>query len=146
MRTTMQRLGGRWASGILMATLLSTGCTSYLGVHPIQPSFKETVPDLQPTFAWEPAELAGVTYDLGVWAAADKSDKSAMQMVEAYYREGLTTTTHRVEAPLAADTIHTWAVRTRQGETVSDWSRRQTVVFTIITYDKRSGPMRFKTP
>lgn len=141
------RRGGGWRPmWILMVALLSAGCTSYLGVHPIQPGYKETVPDLQPTFAWEPAEEAGVTYDLGVWAAADNADKSALQQVEAYYRQGLTTTSHRIETPLAPGTVHTWAVRTRKGDTVSGWSRRQLVVFTILTYDKRVGPMRFKTP
>jgi hypothetical protein len=104
-----------------------------------------TVDSRQPTLSWEPApgthlaylpfqppppvpflrlpaeRLAGVTYDLRIWPFLP------VGAVPVYRRDAIYGTSHRVEAPLAADTVHCWSIRARfrreDGRpAVSEWS------------------------
>ena len=61
---------------------------------------------------------------------------------EAYYREGLTEATHKVEIPLKPKTKYLWSIRTRKGDAVSAWSTGKIGLTT-----KHSGWFfGFKTP
>jgi hypothetical protein len=98
-------------------------------------SFIRDVDSLQPTFRWETfprpedleADRAGrlaaarnQTYELRIWRCEDNFPSELV-----YARSGLTEPVHRVETPLAPDTLYLWTIRARfelNGEPrVTEW-------------------------
>jgi len=126
---------------ILLVTALSA-CTLYNSfniLEPYYPSPGVTVETFQPTFNWEQSSDS-VSYDLIIWEGTEIRER-------AYYREGISDTKYTLEIPLKPNTEYSWAVRTRKGSDVSQWSSYNKVTFWGLgstTY--RNLPLRFKTP
>ena len=132
------------------------GCTSHQGLKPLMPEFGSVTDSLQPTIRWEAAQGDSITYDLIIYVEGNDIEP-------AYYREGLTNTSHTVEAPLKPHTRYSWSVRSRNNKTiqhadkaphssdettkdVSEWTRQETTVFTGVSYHRRLNLISFTTP
>jgi hypothetical protein len=102
-----------------LALALFSGCAT--------PDLSQNVPlttvgTLQPTLAWSPVKKPGVSYDLIICAGVDSHDGFWVPGKTAYYRQGITTTTHTVDQPLSPGTVYVWSVRTRSGDRTSKWA------------------------
>ena len=98
------------------------GCWStYPGLRPLEPEPGTTIETLQPTLRWEPAEEAGVTYDVRVEEALNSQAYRNPNDVP-FYKEGLQTSACVVEPPLKPGRRYLWAVRVRKGSEVTAWS------------------------
>jgi hypothetical protein len=113
-------------------------CTSYEGLRIVEPAYQETVTTLRPTLRWDAVPGKNLTYDVVLYEGED--------IAPVYQREGLGGTTHRVEQDLKPGTRYRWSVRTRQGDSVSEWSQHQTQVFTGVSYHSRKRMPEFTTP
>jgi len=115
-----------------------SGCTSHKGLRIVYPEYNDTIADLQPTLQWEAIPGSSVTYDLVVYEFEEENP--------VYYKEGLKDATHKIEKELKPNTLYRWSVRSRKGSDVSEWTKRETQVFTGISYHRRVKYMRFSTP
>lgn len=131
--------------GVVVAATLAflAGCTSYIGLQPVQPLHGDTVTDLHPTFSWHAAEGTNVTYDLVVHEVEGRGEEATGKQV--YYREGLAGTQHRMETALAPGKRYTWSVRARRGSEVDAWLVREYTLRTIIYDRTEKGPLLLKT-
>jgi len=91
------------------------------------PEWRVTVPvttvrTLQPAFAWTPSKESGVSYDLIICVGIADPRGFWVPGKTAYYRQGITTTTHTLDQPLSPDTVYVWSVRTRSGNRTSRWA------------------------
>jgi hypothetical protein len=97
-------------------------CSTHQGITPVQPEvghYSPTVVEsLYPTFRWQPLGEPETQYDLAIFEvpASGQPGKSI------YYREGLKETQHKTEESLKPNTNYYWSVRSRRGDSVSDWS------------------------
>lgn len=116
---------------------------------PLQIEPTPKVRALQPTFRWAGVDDDSITYDLIVyrmnnlsWNTTDRLNGRdlpdiALNTARAfeqigqhddpekpfvYYREGLSSTSHRIESPLAPATDYLWSIRTRKDDRMSPWS------------------------
>ncbi len=122
----------------LYGLLSISGCTSFKGVEIIAPEYDQTVSELQPTLQWKAAPGNDVTYDLIMYKGAEINP--------VYYQEGLTETSHSVKKELKPGTWYRWSVRSRIDGNESEWSKKETRIFTGVSYHQRSVFMRFLTP
>ena len=133
-----------------VATLGTTGCVSYTGVRPTNPGHEQTVDDLQPVIRWKPDPDPAVTHDIVIYEPKPKSAQEGpgikWQQRQAYYREGLTGSEHRVEQPLESGKAYTWSVRARRGDDVSNWTKREAQIFLIFYHSHTKRLLRFSTP
>jgi len=139
-----------------IALVLLGGCaTTFVGVTPVapqvgNPNFPVLADSLQPLLQWARHPDAE-RYDLIIYegiktSSAWEGTKRAVGR-EAYYREGLMATEHRVEQPLKPDTEYYWSVRLRRGTSVSPWSRYDYTAFFGTGYMKAGNQLFiFKTP
>jgi len=72
-----------------------------------------------------PAANPNLRYDFIIYEAHAIGPTSNEWAIgrEFYYREGLEEPEHRLEDPLVRGRVYCWSVRTRGGDTVSEWSR-----------------------
>ena len=116
---------------------------------PLQLGPAPEVETLQPTLRWHQAERGAVLYDVIVYRMNacsfnpnDPMDGRRLPEVarntarafgalgrgddpdrpSVYYRQGLSSPSHRIETPLAPRTVYLWSVRTRTDGEVSEWS------------------------
>ena len=115
-----------------------TACTSYEGLRIVEPAYQATVTTLQPTLRWDAVPGNNVTYDIVVYEGEGATP--------VYQRERLSGTAHRIEQDLKPNTLYRWSVRSREGSTVSEWSKHQTQVFTGVSYHSRKRMPEFTTP
>ena len=122
------------------------------GLRPLHPSLElgpaPKVSGLQPTLRWQEADGGEALYDVIVyrmarsWRPNDPMDGRTLPEVarntarafdkmgcsddwnrpSVYYRQGLSSASHRLETPLAPDTFYLWSIRTRTDGKVSQWS------------------------
>lgn len=113
------------------------------GLTPVYPKASSvntpTADDLKPTFRWQPAPEANVTYDLIIYEMIGESVKGQLwgEIKEVYYRQGIMMPEHQIEEPLQPNTGYYWSVRVHREAQVSDWSRfdiRWCVGFIIPLY------------
>lgn len=111
-----------------------TACASSMayGIQPVDPKVGNprnppSVASLQPTLRWEPERGSHVTYDLIIFEAVEIKPRwggARWAPGEAvYFREGVKKPEHRVEQSLMRKAVYFWSIRTRRGDTVSEWSR-----------------------
>ena len=82
----------------------------------------KTVATLRPAFAWTYEKKAGVSFELIICAGIYDHHGFWVPGKTAYYREGIQTTTHNIDRPLAPDTVYVWSVRARSGNKTSRWA------------------------
>jgi len=80
------------------------------------------VKTLQPTFQWAPPKEAGVSYDLIICAGVMEPHGFWVPGETAYYRGGLTTTTHTIDRALLPNKVYVWSVRSRTASRISKWA------------------------
>lgn len=141
---------------IILLVLMLSGCTSFHAIKPLSPevgnpNFPSQVETLQPTFKWEEAQGAGITYDLIVYEGIKVESfwEGVKRSVgkELYYREGLPQPEHKMEVPLEPGREYYWSVRTRQGEKVSEWAKYDYTLFLGTAYMRAGNqPFIFETP
>ena len=128
--------------------LLSSCAVQYQqGLRPIYPKPEGTrlidtgivgVRSLQPTLVWTNEGSVGTKFDLTIRRGVDKpvtglfggpfpgdinyGQKYYVPGFEVYYRQNIEGFSHQVEQPLARNTRYVWAVRTRDGTNVGEWS------------------------
>jgi uncharacterized protein YceK len=122
----------------LAALITLSGCTSFKAVEIVAPEYDTTVSELQPTLQWKAVPGKDVTYDLIIY----KDD----EINPVYYQEGLTENSHSVKKELKPGTLYRWSVRSRIDGNESEWSKKETRIFTGVSYHQRSVFMRFLTP
>lgn len=81
-----------------------------------------TVGTLQPTFEWTAPKESGVSYDLIICVGINEHHGFWAPGKTAYYRQGLTMTTHTLDQPLLPGTVYVWSVRARSGNRTSQWA------------------------
>jgi hypothetical protein len=115
----------------VIMTLALGGCMSmprvYSGPAPIYPKpgygWDDRYPaigTLQPELRWQEKRNAGESYDVCIWELPDLAPQSSAKL--AYCRSGIAENVHQVDVPLRPDVLYLWAVRTRKGQDVSQWS------------------------
>lgn len=112
----------------LTACTFSTMTVGITPTYPTEWKVLESIPTVdrdQPIFSWEPAAEPGIRYDFIIYEAHAINPSSNEWAIgrEFYYREGLEQAEHRLEDPLVPGRAYYWSVRTRRGDTVSEWSR-----------------------
>ena len=122
---------------ILPLTIL--GCThvSYQGLKAISPevaqehlpSYNTVVESLQPKLTWSPSKEANATYDLAILSTNETFLNGTTGDKVVYQREGLSSSSHKVEVPLTPNSIYIWKVRERNGNMLSDWSKYSYFLF-----------------
>ena len=122
---------------VLSGAVLS-GCTSYKGLEIVAPEFGQTVNELSPTLQWKEAPGTDVTYELVIYEG-DNEDP-------IYHKKGLTGGSHTVETELKPNTLYQWSIRSKTGDTFSEWSKKETKIFTGVSYHRRAKKMEFTTP
>ncbi|WP_339134089.1 MAG: hypothetical protein WGN25_14445 [Candidatus Electrothrix sp. GW3-4] len=122
----------------VLSGLVFSGCTSYKGMQIVAPEFGQTVSELSPTLQWQEAPGKDVTYELVIYE--EGNDKPV------YHKKGLTGNNHTVEIELKPNTLYKWSIRSKTGDTFSEWSKKETRVFTGVSYHRRTKKMEFSTP
>ena len=136
--------------GLAFCCLL--GCSTRNGYGPIMPlsplgtwrSPNPTVDSLQPVLRWHPIASEGVTnYDIVLYKQYD----NAIPGEQVYYREGISTTEHRVEEQLNPNTKYLWSVRGRKQDIVSPWASWHGAAWLVLASEHWSGRFfGFQTP
>lgn len=137
---------------MLISLMLLSGCI--LKVHngdtkPIYPevgyfNWPKRVDTLTPTFRWKVDTKAPSTYDLAIWdTQLGFRMKSGLPI---YYKEALPQPEHKIEVPLAPNTLYYWSVRSRSGGKVSAWATYDYYAFAVVAFGWGTNlPYRFKT-
>lgn len=145
----------RGVPAFVVVLLLLSGCTTPRGITPIypaigNPNFPRQVESLQPTFEWEIVPEVDA-YDLAVYEVVKTGSlwepTTRTMGREIYYREGLKAPRHKIEMTLTPTQEYYWSIRTRVGDSVSDWSVYDYTLFLGTgVYQEKSTPFIFKTP
>jgi hypothetical protein len=150
----------RWIYPLMLTILVwLPACVTPHGtsqIKPISPAVGDPhlfrkVASLQPTLQWEPPPAPGTTYDLVIYEGIKVTSfwKGTKRSIgrQVYYRQGITTSSHRVEDTLKPNMEYYWSVRVRRDGIVSDWAKYDYKALTPIYYKEgRALPFMFKTP
>ncbi len=141
---------------MLMSLVFLGGCVlkTYNGdTKPIYPEVGYTprpvvIDTLTPTFRWESEAKAPSTYDFAIWDISSQVVGFNMaKQRPIYYKEALAQTEHKVEIPLAPNTVYAWSVRSRSEGKVSAWmTYNHYYNFVLVFGNGTNWPYRFKTP
>ena len=144
-----------WVFVLTIILLGLSACTTFHGLtlvspkagHPNAPTKVDT---LQPTLKWKPSSQTDVAYDVIIYEGIEMATGNRLAGLvgkEAYYRQGIKETEHKVEDVLKPKTEYYWSVRVRQGEQVSDWSRYDYFLFGGVGWvSGKNLLIRFETP
>jgi hypothetical protein len=144
---------------VLVGLIFLAGCSLpvYKGdIRPVYPELgygvRPTVVDsLTPTFRWQYDMTTPCTYDFAIWDVGDVTAWGTGSRMEfrpyIYYKEALTQPEHKIELPLAPDTLYYWSVRTRSGNVVSAWATHDSYIWGgVVAATAKNYPFRFRTP
>ena len=150
----------RWIYAIVLIILAwLPACVTPHGTSEIRPlsprvgnpNFPTKADSLQPTLQWQPPPTPGTSYDLVIYEGVKtttfwKGTKRSLGR-QVYYREGITSSEHRVEEALKPDMEYYWSVRVRRDGVVSEWSKYDYMLFLGTGYVHGTAlPFMFKTP
>jgi hypothetical protein len=145
----------RLVAVMLMSLVLLAGCHMRLtngDIKPIYPDLgytdrPKTIDTLTPTFRWTSEAKAPSTYDFAIWDSGEVIDGNMGSKRPIYYKEALPQPEHKIEIPLAPNTVYAWSVRTRSEGKASPWMTYNSHTLVLGTYMAiTNGLYRFKTP
>jgi hypothetical protein len=141
---------------MLMSLVFLAGCNMRFPNGDIKPSYPDLgytnrpaiLDTLTPTFRWTSEAKAPSTYDFAIWDISPQVVGFSMASQRPiYYKEALPQPEHKIEIPLAPNTIYAWSVRTRSEGKVSAWMTYNYYYnFIIVFGNGKNWPYRFKTP
>lgn len=132
----------------------------YPKMNPGLVSRYQTITNLSPELKWKDnrkdLKKVGLTFDVCIFETPYRSIEDIKEKnyqmqsswgIPVYSTNNLATNFHQVAIKLKPNTYYNWAVRTRDGEEVSEWSffNQEIVIFTAqFLYE--NIPFGFKTP
>lgn len=142
---------------MLMSLVFLGGCilkTHNGNTIPIYPEIGYTnrpaiIETLTPTFRWESEAKAPCTYDFAIWDNVDVNVTGASLGLKRpiYYKEALPQPEHKVEIPLAPNTVYAWSARSRSEGKVSAWMTYNYYFNAVLVVGwGKNWSYRFKTP
>jgi hypothetical protein len=142
---------------ISITLVFAAGCSLPVfhgNVKPIYPNvgvYPTKIDSLTPTFRWQSDVNTMATYDFAIWDKGEAVGHVGGFSMEfrspIYYKESLSQPEHKIEVPLAPDTIYYWSIRIRSGGKVSPWAKYDHYDWLILTsVEGKNWPYSFKTP
>ena len=134
----------------MLLALVACSTPKSHGISPVEPENGGEADSLRPLLKWSKAEDHDGTYDLVIFERIkDDQFGEKERLVEVYFRKGLPggdNPQHQVEISLDPDHEFRWTVRPRKGQSIGEWAKMETHVFTGVSYHRRVRPFYFSTP